>query len=74
MHAGAIVRMKDATFLKKQLFQISMYFGNLGAERKIEKGFNDKVAQIYIGIGWLLAFRTLKKKRIRRRHQWNLHW
>lgn len=62
MHAGAIVRMKDATFLKKQLFQISMYFGNLGAERKIEKGFNDKVAQIYIGIGWLLAFRTLKKK------------
>jgi len=62
MHAGAMVRIKDATFLKKQLFRISMYFGNLGAERKIKKGFDDKVAQIYIGIGWLLAFRTLKKK------------
>ena len=62
MHAGAMVRMKDATFLKKQLFRVAMYFGNMGAERKLEKGFNDKIAQIYIGIGWLLAFRTLKKK------------
>ena len=62
MHAGAMVRMKDATFLKKQLFTISMYFGNLGAERKLEKGFYDLIAKIFIGIGWLLAFRTLKKK------------
>ena len=29
MHSGAIVRMKDATFLKRQLFKISMFFINL---------------------------------------------
>ena len=62
MHSGAMVRMKDATFLKRQLFKISMFLGNIAAERKLNKSFNDPLAKILLGIGWLLSFRTLKKK------------
>ena len=62
MHSGAMVRMKDATFLKRQLFKISMFLGNIAAERKLNKSFNDSLAKILLGIGWLLSFRTLKKK------------
>ena len=62
MHSGAMVRMRDASFIKRQLFAISMYFGNIGAERKLEKGFNDLFANFLISIGWILSFRTLKKK------------
>ena len=62
MHSGAMVRMKDATFLKRQLFKISMFLGNIAAERKLNKSFNDPIAKILLGIGWLLSFRTLKKK------------
>ena len=62
MHSGAMVRMRDASFIKRQLFAISMFFGNIGAERKLEKGFNDLFANFLISIGWVLSFRTLKKK------------
>ena len=62
MHSGTMVRMKDATFLKRQLFKISMFLGNIAAERKLNKSFNDPLAKILLGIGWLLSFRTLKKK------------
>ena len=62
MHSGAMVRMKDATFLKRQLFKISMFLGNIAAERKLNKSFNDPLAKILLGVGWLLSFRTLKKK------------
>ena len=53
MHSGAMVRMKDATFIKRQLFKISMFLGNIAAERKLEKDFNDPIAKILLGIGWL---------------------
>ncbi len=32
------------------------------SKRKLEKDFNDPIAKILLGIGWLLSFRTLKKK------------
>ena len=62
MHSGAMVRMKDATFLKRQLFKISLFLGNIAAERKLNKSFNDPLAKILLSIGWILSFRTLKKK------------
>ena len=62
MHSGAMVKMRDASFIKRQLFKISMYLGNIGAERKLKYGFNDVFANFLISIGWLLSFRTLKKK------------
>jgi len=62
MHSGAMVKMRDASFIKRQLFKISMFLGNIGAERKLKNGFNDTFGNILIRIGWLLSFRTLKKK------------
>ena len=62
MHSAAIVRMKDATFIKRQLFKVSMYLGNIAAERKLNRNFNDPIANILLKIGWLLSFRALKKK------------
>ncbi len=62
MHSAAIVRMKDATFIKRQLFKVSMYLGNIAAERKLNRNFNDPIANILLKIGWLLSFRSLKKK------------
>ncbi len=62
MHSGAMVKMRDASFIKRQLFKVSMFLGNIGAERKLKNGFNDTFANILINIGWVLSFRTLKKK------------
>jgi len=62
MHSAAIVRMKDATFIKRQLFKVSMFLGNIAAERKLNRNFNDPIANILLKIGWLLSFRALKKK------------
>jgi long-chain acyl-CoA synthetase len=62
MHSAAIVRMKDATFIKRQLFKVSMYLGNIAAERKLNRNFHDPIANILLKIGWLLSFRALKKK------------
>lgn len=62
MHSGAMVKMRDASLIKRYLFKISMYLGYKGAERKLEKGFDDLLAKIYLSIGWLLSFRTLRKK------------
>jgi len=62
MHSAAIVRMKDATFIKRQLFKMSMFLGNIAAERKLNRNFNDPIANILLKIGWLLSFRALKKK------------
>jgi len=62
MYSSAMVKMRDASFIKRQLYKISMILGNIGAERKLEHGFNDLLANILIKIGWVLSFRALKKK------------
>ena len=62
MHSGAMVKMKDASFIKKVLFQFSMKLGNYAVERKLNKDFDDMVAKILLSIGYVLSFRALKKK------------
>ena len=62
MHTGAIVRMKDASFLKRILFKFSMYLGDIAVERKLNKNFDDFFAKILLSIGYILSFRTLRKK------------
>ena len=61
MHAGTLVRMKDASPLKKLLFKIATFFGNITASRRLENP-NDFVAKITNFIAQLLAFRSLRKK------------
>ncbi len=62
MHTGAIVRMKDASFLKRILFKFSMFLGDIAVERKLNKNFDDFFAKILLSIGYILSFRTLRKK------------
>ena len=62
MHSGALVRMKDASFIKRILFKFSMYLGDIAVERKLNKNFDDLLAKILLSIGYILSFRSLRKK------------
>ncbi len=62
MHAGTLVRMKDASRLKKILFSIASYFGNITAQRWLQHGDKDKLAMVTNFIAQLIAFRALRKK------------
>ena len=61
MHAGTLVRMKDASPLKKLLFRTASFFGNITASRRLENP-NDFIAKITNFIAQTLAFRSLRKK------------
>ena len=62
MHSGAMVRMKDASLLKRTLFKFSMALGTYAVERKLNNGFDDIYAKFLLSIGYVLSFRTLRKK------------
>ena len=61
MHAGTLVRMRDASKLKQVLFKTASYFGNITAERRLENP-NDFVAKITNFLAQMIAFRSLRKK------------
>ena len=61
MHAGTLVRMKDASPLKKLLFKTASFFGNITASRRLENP-NDVVAKMTNFVAQILAFRSLRKK------------
>ena len=62
MHSGAMVRMKDASLLKRTLFKFSMVLGSYAVKRKLKNGFDDIYAKFLLSIGYVLSFRTLRKK------------
>ena len=39
-----------------------MYLGDIAVERKLNKNFDDFFAKILLSIGYILSFRTLRKK------------
>ena len=45
MHAGTLVRMKDASRLKKLLFATASKLGNFSANRRLEHGDGDLPAK-----------------------------
>ena len=61
MHAGTLVRMKDATKLKQLLFKVASYLGNITAKRRLENP-NDFFAKITNFFAQMIAFRSLRKK------------
>ena len=61
MHAGTLVRMKDASRLKKILFSVATFFGDITAKRRLENS-NDFIAKVTNFIAQGLAFRSLRKK------------
>ena len=60
MHSGVLVKMKDASLLKRFLFGISLKLGI--ADRKLEKGFGDLLAKVIDFITWNISFRSITKK------------
>ena len=62
MHAGAMVKMKDASRLKQILFSVASKFGDITARRRLEIGENDFIAKITNFFAQLLGFRALRKK------------
>ena len=62
MHAGALVKMKDASRLKQILFSIASKLGNITARRRLEIGEHDFIAKITNFVAQLLGFRALRKK------------
>tara|TARA_B100000900_G_C20599680_1_gene724997 strand:+ start:1849 stop:3702 length:1854 start_codon:yes stop_codon:yes gene_type:complete len=62
MYSMSLVKMRDATFFKKLLFEFSLKLGNLATERRINKSFDDLLAKGLLFIAHILSFRTLKKK------------
>ena len=62
MHSSVLVKMKDASLLKRFLFGISLKLGMYAADRKLEKGFGDLLAKIIDFITWNISFRSITKK------------
>ena len=62
MHAGAMVKMKDASRLKQILFSLASKLGNITARRRLEIGENDFIAKVTNFFAQLLGFRALRKK------------
>ena len=61
MHAGTLVRMRDASRLKQLLFKTASYFGNITAKRRL-KNPNDFIEKITNFLEQMIAFRSLRKK------------
>ena len=62
MYSMSLVKMRDATFFKRILFEFSLKLGNLATERRINKSFDDFLAKGLLLVAHILSFRTLKKK------------
>lgn len=62
MHSSVLVKMKDASLLKRSLFGISLKLGTYAADRKLEKGFKDPLAKVIDYITWNISFRSITKK------------
>ena len=62
MYSMSLVKMRDATFFKRILFEFSLKLGNIATERRINKSFDDLLAKGLLLLAHILSFRTLKKK------------
>ena len=62
MYSMSLVKMRDASFFKKLLFEFSLKLGNIATDRRINNSFDDLLAKVLLFIANILSFRTLKKK------------
>lgn len=62
MYSTSLVRMRDASFFKKLLFEFSLKLGYLATERRMNNSFDDVLAKVLLFIANILSFRSLKKK------------
>jgi long-chain acyl-CoA synthetase len=62
MHAGVMLRVRDASRLKRLVFGISMKAGLWNAERILRTGRRGLLGEVVYGFFWLLSYRSLKEK------------
>ncbi len=62
MYSMSLVKMRDASFFKKLLFEFSLKLGYIATERRINNSFDDLFSKVLLFIAHILSFRTLKKK------------
>ena len=62
MHSSVLVKMKDASLIKRTLFGLSLKLGTYAADRKLEKGFQDPLSKMIDFITWNISFRSITKK------------
>jgi long-chain acyl-CoA synthetase len=62
MHAGVILRVRDASKLKRLIFGLSMKAGMWNVERIFRTGKRGLLGDVVYGIFWLLSYRSLKDK------------
>ena len=48
MYSTSLVKMRDATFFKRILFNFSLKLGNIATERRLNKSFNDAIARLLL--------------------------
>jgi long-chain acyl-CoA synthetase len=62
MHAGVMLRVRDASRLKRSIFGLSMRAGLWNADRILRTGKRGVFGDVVYGIFWLLSYRSLKDK------------
>jgi long-chain acyl-CoA synthetase len=62
MSAAAQIRMAHASPAKKLLYRLFLRAGMWNADRILAKGSRGLIGNLVYGLGWLLVYRSLKKK------------
>ncbi|MDX1468317.1 MAG: AMP-binding protein [Acidimicrobiia bacterium] len=62
MQAGVVIRMMDASFLKRTLFKAGLAVGMWNADRILERGSRGVVGNVLHGIFYVLVYRSLLDK------------
>ncbi len=62
MHAGVMIRMSDASWLKRQVFGLAMKAGMWNADRMMRNGGRGVLGNAVYGVFWVLVYRSLQDK------------
>ncbi|MEE8332048.1 MAG: AMP-binding protein [Acidimicrobiia bacterium] len=62
MHASVMIRMADASFMKKLLFKTFLAVGYRNADRVLARGKRGLFGDALYGLGWLAVYRPLKQR------------
>ena len=62
IHAGVMIRMQDASRLKRVVFSMGMKSGMKNADRILAKGSRGPLGNVSHGLFYLLSYRALKEK------------
>ena len=62
VEAGVMVKMSDASWVKRRLFDLCLKAGRWNAERLLSRGRRGVVGEVVYALGWVLVYRALKRK------------